>query len=57
VATGLPHLTSAWESADDDATNIAGGSEWWEQPASDAMGNVYVNFLSGDEGDGRTREA
>lgn len=64
-ATPYPHrgaawvlnIQSRWREADDDAANIAWARETFEAMEPHASGGVYVNFISGDEGEARVHEA
>jgi FAD/FMN-containing dehydrogenase len=64
-ATPYPHrgaawvlnIQSRWRDATDDAANAAWARETFEAVAPHVAGGVYVNFISGDEGAARVREA
>lgn len=44
------NIAAAWESAGDDAVNIAWTKTYWEAMRAYSTGGVYVNFLTEDEG-------
>lgn len=56
-AKALVNITSAWEHAEDDAANIAWAREAWSDLRRFSTGGTYINFLTEDEGDDRTRAA
>ena len=60
-ATATPPRSStsppSWERADDDAAQIAWAREAWGDLRQFSTGGTYINFLTEDEGDDRTRAA
>ena len=51
------NITAAWEKAADDDTNIEWARSAWREARRFSTGGTYINFLTGDEGDERTRAA
>jgi FAD/FMN-containing dehydrogenase len=51
------NITSSWERAEDDETNIEWARAGWEQIKGFSTGGTYINFLTEDEGDDRIRAA
>ena len=56
-AAALVNITAAWESAADDDTHIEWARSAWRDMRRFSTGGTYVNFLTGEEGDDRTRAA
>jgi hypothetical protein len=56
-AAAVFNVASAWERADDDASNIEWARAAWRGLRQFSTGGTYVNFLTEDEGDERTRAA
>ena len=56
-ARGVINVTAAWEKAADDAANIDWARAAWRDARRFSTGGTYINFLSEDEGDERTRAA
>ena len=56
-ARGVINITAAWEKAADDETNIDWARTAWRDARRFSTGGTYINFLTGDEGDERTRAA
>ncbi|MGR4068651.1 FAD-binding oxidoreductase [Billgrantia sp. C5P2] len=51
------NVGGAWESAADDAENIAWAREAWDDLKAFSTGGTYINFLTEDEGQERTEAA
>jgi FAD/FMN-containing dehydrogenase len=51
------NITSAWDSAGDDESNIAWAREAWRDLKSFSTGGTYINFLTEEEGPDRTAAA
>jgi FAD/FMN-containing dehydrogenase len=56
-ARGILNVAAAWDSAADDARCIDWARSTWEGLRGFSTGGVYVNFLTEDEADDRTRAA
>jgi FAD/FMN-containing dehydrogenase len=56
-ARGVINITAAWERAGDDDANIEWARAAWREARRFSTGGTYINFLTGDEGDERTRAA
>ena len=56
-AAAVINIAAAWERADDDAAQIAWAREAWGDLRQFSTGGTYINFLTEDEGDDRTRAA
>jgi len=56
-ACGVVNITAAWEKKEDDEANIRWTRAAWQDSRRFSTGGTYVNFLSEDEGDERTRAA
>jgi FAD/FMN-containing dehydrogenase len=56
-AGAVLNITSAWDKAADDAANIAWARDAWGDMRRFSTGGTYVNFLTEDDGDDRTRDA
>jgi len=56
-ATTVLNVTASWEKAADDAANIEWARAAWRDMRRFSTGGTYVNFLTEDEGDERTRAA
>jgi FAD/FMN-containing dehydrogenase len=56
-AAAVLNITSAWEHAKDDAENIEWARAAWRDMRQFSTGGTYVNFLTEEEGDERTRAA
>jgi FAD/FMN-containing dehydrogenase len=53
----VPNIAASWEKAEDDKTNIDWARAAWRDLRSFSTGGTYVNFLTEEEGDERTRAA
>ncbi len=51
------NITGAWDKAEDDAKQIEWARACWRDMREFSTGGTYVNFLTEDEGDDRTRAA
>ena len=51
------NIAGAWERADDDAANIEWARGAWRDLRQFSTGGTYVNFLTEEDGDERTRAA
>lgn len=51
------NIAAAWESPSDDARQMAWAKDAWRAASPFSTGGVYVNFLTDDEGEDRTRAA
>ncbi|MGH9370443.1 MAG: FAD-binding oxidoreductase [Vicinamibacterales bacterium] len=51
------NIASAWERAEDDASNLERARTAWRDMGQFSTGGTYVNFLTEEEGDDRTRAA
>ena len=51
------NVAAAWERPEDDGANVAWARGCWEAMRRFSSGGVYVNFLSEDEQEDRTRQA
>ena len=51
------NIASAWERADDDAANISWARSAWSDLRRFSSGGTYINFLTEDDGEDRTRAA
>ena len=56
-AAAVLNIASAWERADDDAANIEWARGAWSDMRQFSTGGTYINFLTEEEGDERTRAA
>jgi FAD/FMN-containing dehydrogenase len=56
-AAAVLNIASAWDQATDDAQNIEWARETWRDMRQFSTGGTYINFLTEDEGDERTRAA
>jgi FAD/FMN-containing dehydrogenase len=56
-ARAVINITAAWENAQDDAANIEWARSAWRDTRRFSTGGTYINFLTEDEGDERTRAA
>jgi hypothetical protein len=56
-AAAVLNIASAWERADDDARNIEWARGAWRAMRRFSTGGTYINFLTEEEGDDRTRAA
>jgi FAD/FMN-containing dehydrogenase len=56
-AVALVNIAAAWERPDDDETHIEWARAAWRDMRRFSTGGTYVNFLTADEGDERTRAA
>ena len=56
-AAAVLNIASAWEHAGDDAANIEWARSAWRDMRQFSTGGTYVNFLTEEEGDERTRAA
>ncbi|NBC33613.1 MAG: FAD-binding protein [Alphaproteobacteria bacterium] len=53
----VANIQSAWEDPAEDDRNLAWTRGYWEALRPHSNGGVYVNFMSGDEGEARLRAA
>lgn len=51
------NITASWERAEDDQANIEWARAAWQDMRRFSTGGTYINFLTEDEGDERTRAA
>ena len=56
-AASVTNIAAAWDSAEDDEANIGWARETWQDIRPFSTGGVYVNFLTDEETDDRTRAA
>ena len=56
-AVGVLNIAAAWERATDDQPNIEWARNTWRDLRQFSTGGTYVNFLTEEEGDDRTRAA
>jgi len=56
-AAAVLNIASAWEHAGDDADNIEWAQGDWRDMRQFSTGGTYINFLTEEEGDERTRAA
>jgi FAD/FMN-containing dehydrogenase len=56
-AAAVLNIASAWERAEDDAANVEWSRNAWRDMRRWSTGGTYVNFLTEEEGDDRTRAA
>jgi FAD/FMN-containing dehydrogenase len=56
-AKAVFNITGSWERPEDDAANIEWARAAWRDVKPLSTGGTYVNFLTEDEGDERTRAA
>ena len=56
-ASAVLNIASAWEHAEDDAGNIEWARSAWRDLRQFSTGGTYINFLTEEEGDERTRAA
>jgi FAD/FMN-containing dehydrogenase len=56
-AVAVLNISSAWDHAKDDAENIEWAREAWRDMRQFSTGGTYINFLTEEEGDDRTRAA
>ena len=56
-AVGVLNIAGAWERPDDDGANIEWARSAWRDMRQFSTGGTYVNFLTEEEGDDRTRAA
>jgi FAD/FMN-containing dehydrogenase len=56
-AAAVLNISSAWDHAKDDAENIEWAREAWRDMRQFSTGGTYINFLTEEEGDDRTRAA
>jgi FAD/FMN-containing dehydrogenase len=56
-AAGVLNIAGAWDQASDDAGNIEWARNAWRDLREFSTGGTYVNFLTEEEGDDRTRAA
>ena len=56
-AAWVANITSSWEKSADDQANLAWTRETWEAVRPFGTGGAYINFMTEDEGDDRTRVA
>jgi Berberine and berberine like len=51
------NIASAWERAEDDGPNVEWARSTWRDMRRFSTGGTYINFLTEEEGDDRTRAA
>jgi FAD/FMN-containing dehydrogenase len=56
-ARAVINIAAAWDQPGQDAENVAWARTAWSDLRQFSTGGVYVNFLTDDEGDERTRAA
>jgi FAD/FMN-containing dehydrogenase len=56
-AVGVLNIAAAWERATDDQRNIEWARTAWRDLRQFSTGGTYINFLTEEEGDDRTRAA
>ena len=56
-AVGVLNISGAWERPADDELNIEWARSAWRDLRQFSTGGTYVNFLTEEEGDDRTRSA
>ncbi len=56
-AAAVLNIASSWERAEDDAINVEWARNAWRGLRQFSTGGTYVNFLTEEEGDDRTRAA
>ncbi len=56
-ASAVVNIASAWEHAKDDAENVEWARSTWRDLRQFSTGGTYINFLTEEEGDDRTRAA
>ena len=56
-AIAVLNVASSWERAEDDARNIEWARTTWQDMRQFSTGGTYINFLTEDDGDDRTRAA
>jgi FAD/FMN-containing dehydrogenase len=56
-AAAVLNIASAWEHADHDSANIEWARDAWRDMRQFSTGGTYINFLTEEEGDERTRAA
>jgi FAD/FMN-containing dehydrogenase len=56
-AKAVINIASAWDRPEDDAANVAWARTAWEDLRRFSTGGTYINFLTADEGEDRTRAA
>ena len=52
----IVNIAGSWESPDDDATNVAWARDCWEAMRPFSTGSAYINFMTEDETDERTKQ-
>jgi len=57
TANAVLNITSSWEKAADDATNIEWARTAWQELREFSTGGTYINFLTEEEGTDRIRAA
>jgi FAD/FMN-containing dehydrogenase len=56
-AAAVVNIAAAWDASDADGENVAWARETWSDLRAFSTGGTYINFLTGDEGEDRTRAA
>ena len=56
-SVAVVNIAGAWERADEDSRNIEWARGAWHDLRQYSTGGTYVNFLTEDDGDERTRAA
>jgi FAD/FMN-containing dehydrogenase len=56
-AAAVVNIAAAWDAGDADGENMTWARETWSDLREFSTGGTYVNFLTGDEGEDRTRAA
>jgi FAD/FMN-containing dehydrogenase len=54
-AAAVLNIAAAWERAEDDGANIEWSRAAWREMRQFSTGGTYINFLTDEEGDDRTR--
>jgi FAD/FMN-containing dehydrogenase len=57
TAQYILNVQSAWDSPEEDDRHIGWARDYWVATAPFSTGGAYVNFMTGDEGEGRLRAA
>jgi FAD/FMN-containing dehydrogenase len=56
-AAAVFNIAAAWERADEDAAHVAWARDTWSDLRQFSTGGTYINFLTEEEGEDRTRAA
>jgi Berberine and berberine like len=57
AAEYILNVQAAWESPNEDQNHMRWARDYWAATSPFSTGAAYVNFMTGDEGDGRLRAA